>query len=110
METQLKKGLLDACILKCLEQTDSYGYKLISDISKYIEVSESTLYPILKRLEDAKYLSTYKEEHANRLRKYYRITAEGKERLKEQVEEIQKLYAVIKFIEGEEVKWQKKNF
>ena len=100
MDTQLKKGLLDVCILKCLEKEDSYGYKLITDISVHVEVSESTLYPILKRLEDAKYLSTYKEEHNNRLRKYFKITDEGKNKLKEQIKEVQKLHKVIKFIEG----------
>ena len=100
MDTQLKKGLLDVCILRCLLNEDSYGYKLINDISAYIEVSESTLYPILKRLEEAKYLTTYKEEHANRLRKYYKISNEGKKKLKEQRKEIQKLHKVIEFIEG----------
>ena len=102
MDTQLKKGLLDVCVLKCLEKEDSYGYKLISDISVHVEVSESTLYPILKRLEDAKYLETYKEEHNNRLRKYFKLTDEGRKKLKEQIKEMQKLHEVIKFIEGEE--------
>ena len=102
MDTQLKKGLLEVCILKCLAKEDSYGYKLINDVSTYIEVSESTLYPILKRLEDAKSLTTYKEEHNNRLRKYYKITKEGKTKLKEQITELQKVQAVIKQIEGDE--------
>ena len=102
MDTQLKKGLLDVCILKCLAKEDSYGYKLISDISKYIEISESTLYPILKRLEEQKYLTTYKEEHNNRLRKYYKITTTGNKRLKDLIKEVNKLQAVIKFIEGED--------
>ncbi|MCL2383773.1 MAG: PadR family transcriptional regulator [Oscillospiraceae bacterium] len=101
MDTQLKKGLLDTCILKCLEKEDSYGYKLINDVSAHVEVSESTLYPILKRLEEAKYLSTYKEEHNNRLRKYFKITDEGRKKLKEQIKEVQKLREVIKFIEKE---------
>jgi PadR family transcriptional regulator PadR len=103
MDIQLKRGLLDACALRCLESEDSYGYKLISDISKYIEISESTLYPILKRLEEQGYLTTYKEEHNNRLRKYYRITDSGRERLEEQIKEVGKIREVIKFIEkGEE--------
>jgi len=104
MDTQLKKGLLDICVLKCLVIEDSYGYKLISDISKHIEVSESTLYPILKRLEEHEYLETYKEEHNNRLRKYYKITASGKKRLKELKKEAEKVYKVLNFIIEEEEK------
>ena len=100
MDTQLKRGLLDACVLKCLSEGDSYGYKLISDISEYIEVSESTLYPILKRLEEQEYLTTYKEEHNSRIRRYYKISASGKKRLTEFKKEMAKLNKVIKFIEG----------
>lgn len=104
MDAQLKRGLLEVCILKCLTKEDSYGYKLINDVSFYFEVSESTLYPILKRLEEAEYLTTYKEEHNSRLRKYYKITKEGKTKLKEQLKEIKKLGEVIKLIEGDEKK------
>jgi len=104
MDTQLKKGLLDICVLKCLSIEDSYGYKLINDISKYIEVSESTLYPILKRLEEQEYLSTYKEEHNNRLRKYYKITTSGKKRLKERKKLAENVYKVLNYIIEEEKK------
>jgi len=104
MDTQLKKGLLDICVLKCLNEEDSYGYKLISDISKHIEVSESTLYPILKRLEEQECLITYKEEHNSRLRKYYKITTDGKNRLKELKKHAEKVYKVLNFIIGEEKK------
>ena len=102
MDTQLKKGLLDICVLKCLNDEDSYGYKLIDDISKHIEVSESTLYPILKRLEEQEHLTTYKEEHNNRLRKYYKITASGKKRLKDLKKEAEKVYKVLNFIVKED--------
>jgi len=102
MDTQLKKGLLDICVLKCLIKEDSYGYKLIDDISKHIEVSESTLYPILKRLEEQEFLETYKEEHNNRLRKYYKITTSGKKRLKDLKKEAIKVYKVLNFIIEEE--------
>ena len=103
MDTQLKKGLLDVCVLKCLMKDDSYGYKLIADISKHIEISESTLYPILKRLEEAACLETYKEEHGGRLRKYYKITSVGKNRLREFKEESKKILDVYEFIlKGEE--------
>lgn len=100
MDTQLKRGLLDVCILKCLEAQDSYGYKLIADVSFHIEISESTLYPILKRLEEQELISNYKEEHNNRLRKYYKITATGKKRLKDLIKEVKKMGAVIEFIVG----------
>ena len=98
MDTQLKKGLLDICVLKCLVKEDSYGYKLISDLSKYVEISESTLYPILKRLEEAACLETYKEEHSGRLRKYYRITLGGKNKLREFRDEAKKILSVYEFI------------
>ena len=100
MDTQLKKGLIDVCVLKCLNVEDSYGYKLINDLSSYMELSESTLYPVLKRLEEQQHLSTYKEEHNNRLRKYYKITTEGKTRLKEMKKEVDKLHKVLEFIIG----------
>lgn len=100
MDIQLKKGLLDICILRCLSKEDSYGYKLLSDISEYIEISESTLYPILKRLEEGDFLDTYEEEHNGRKRKYYRIKENGKERLNEFKKEYKKLQKVTKFILG----------
>ena len=83
MNPQLKKGLLEACVLRTLLENPSYGYKIISDTAEYIDISESTLYPILKRLEEAGYLETYKEEHSGRLRKYYKITTKGKKKMKE---------------------------
>ena len=100
MDTQLKKGLLEICVLKCIEKEESYGYKIITDVSKYIEISESTLYPILKRLEDSKCLSTYNEEHSGRLRKYYKITDLGIDKLNNFKEENKKLKKVINYILG----------
>ena len=112
MDAQFKKGLLALCVLKCLVKEASYGYKLIDDISKYvdIEISESTLYPILKRLEEASFLETYKEEHNGRLRKYYKITANGKNRLREFKEESKKILNVYEFILKGEETWKKMNF
>lgn len=83
MDAQLKKGLLDVCVLAVLDREDSYGYKLIEDTKLFIEMSESTLYPILKRLELGGYLTTYSKEFNGRLRKYYTITSVGRERLDE---------------------------
>lgn len=77
MKIQLKKGLLDICVLAALMEEDSYGYKLISDTKEIVEMSESTLNPILRRLEDNNLLTSYTKEHNGRLRKYYRITIAG---------------------------------
>ena len=77
MKIQLKKGLLDICVLAALVGEDSYGYKLIQDTQSIVEMSESTLYPILRRLEDGQYLQSYQLQHNGRLRKYYRITKKG---------------------------------
>ena len=57
MDVQLKRGLLDVCVLAAIRSEDSYGYKIIKDMKPYIELSESTLYTILKRLETAKMLT-----------------------------------------------------
>ena len=110
MDTQLKRGLLDALILKILTKKESYGYKIITDVSKHLEVSESTLYPVLKRLEDSGCLTTYREEHNGRLRKYYKITDEGKLKLKKFKSKTKELKQVIDFIVGGKNKWRKKSF
>ena len=82
MDAQLKKGLLEVCVLVSLKKEESYGYKIISDVSPYIEISESTLYPILKRLEATGCLTTRTKEYNGRLRKYYMITDAGKKKIK----------------------------
>ena len=81
MDVQLKRGLLDVCVLAAIEQEDSYGYQIVKDMSPYVEISESTLYPILRRLEAASCLSVRSAEHNGRLRKYYHITPLGRARL-----------------------------
>ena len=83
MDIQLKRGLLEVCVLAAIKSEDSYGYKIIKDMKPYIELSESTLYTILKRLEAAKMLTVRTAEHGGRLRKYYHITAEGICRIEE---------------------------
>ena len=100
MDIQLKKGLLEVCVLAELQRQDSYRYQIVKDISHIIEISESTLYPILKRLEKKNYLTTYTKEYESRLRKYYRITAEGKIRIVEFCNEWQAVNDVIDFIKG----------
>ena len=81
MDIQLKKGVLDMCILFILKDQDSYGYDITEKISKYIDVSEGTVYPILRKLKDDNFLSTYlKESIDGPPRKYYKITDLGKKR------------------------------
>ena len=98
MDSQLKKGLLEVCVLVSLKKEESYGYKIISDISPYIEVSESTLYPILKRLESTGCLTTRTKEYNGRLRKYYMITEAGKRKIKESMFDLNELRRVYEFI------------
>ena len=81
MEAQLKHGLLEVCVLTSLYKEDSYGYRIIKDIRPYIKISESTLYPIFRRLESGSYLSVYSVEQNGRLRKYYKITDAGRKKI-----------------------------
>lgn len=99
MDAQLKKGLIEICVLVVLKQQDSYGYQIIKDISPYLELSESTLYPILKRLETGGCVTTYSMEHNGRLRKYYHITEAGIARIADFLVEWQEVMRVYGFIE-----------
>lgn len=101
MDVQLKRGLLDVCVLAAIKNKDSYGYQIIKDIKPYVTVSESTLYPILRRLESAKYLTVYALEHNGRLRKYYRITNAGLVRLYEFTDEWKEIMSIYDFVSGE---------
>jgi PadR family transcriptional regulator PadR len=96
----MKKGLLDICVLFILKKGDAYGYRLTQEITELMETSESALYPVLRRLEGQGFLGTYTAEHSGRLRKYYRITASGIERLDEHIEELKELQRVINSIVG----------
>lgn len=98
MDAQLKRGLIEVCVLAMLRRGDSYGYQLIKDVSALIAVSESTLYPILRRLETAEYLTVYTVEHNSRLRKYYAITDKGVRRIQEFLQEWAELDQVLAFI------------
>lgn len=102
MEVQMKKGLLDVCVLALLKRGDSYGYQIVAELSPIIEVSESTLYPILRRLESAGQLVTYTREHGGRLRRYYRITRDGLGRLEKFNREWRELRKIYAFIQGED--------
>lgn len=98
MDAQLKKGFLEVFVLSALRKEESYGYKIISDISPYIEISESTLYPILKRLESSGCLLTRTKEYNGRLRKYYRITSQGVAKIKSFLADINELNRLSEFI------------
>lgn len=104
MDIQMKRGLLDICVLAAIKNEDSYGYQIIKDMQPYIEISESTLYPILRRLEAAELLTVRAVAHNGRLRKYYRITAAGRARIAAFSEEWKEIMSVYQFVvrEGEE--------
>ena len=102
MDIQLKRGLLDVCVLAAISGEDSYGYQIIKDMKPYIELSESTLYTILKRLEGANMLTVRTAEHGGRLRKYYRITDGGRRRLADFKEEWKEVMSIYRFVTRED--------
>ena len=98
MDIQLKRGLLDVCVLAAIKDEDSYGYKIIKDMKPYLELSESTLYTILKRLESANMLTVRTVEHDGRLRKYYHITADGLKRIDDFKTDWEEILSIYKFV------------
>ena len=102
MDIQLKRGLLDICVLASIQNEESYGYQIIKDIKPYLELSESTLYPILRRLETANLLTVRSVPHNGRLRKYYRITPLGLKRIEDFKEEWQEILAIYRFVTRKE--------
>ncbi len=102
MDNQLKRGLLDVCVLAAIKNEDSYGYQIIKDLKPYVALSESTLYTILKRLEIANMLTVRTAEHGGRLRKYYHITSVGLERIEHFKQEWKELLSIYRFVTKEE--------
>ena len=100
MNIQLKRGLTDVCVLAALRYEDSYGYKIISDLSDVMIMSESTLYPVLKRLESQGCLTTYSKDYNGRLRQDYVITMNGDERISSFLEEWKEIEKIGKYISG----------
>lgn len=98
MDAQLKRGLLDVCVLAAIKNEDSYGYKIIKDMKPYLEMSESTLYTILKRLEAAGLLTVRTSEHDGRLRKYYHITQAGLGRIEDFKSEWREVTSIYQFV------------
>lgn len=102
MDIQMKRGLLDVCVLAAIKNEDSYGYKIIKDMKPYIELSESTLYTILKRLETANMLTVRTAEHNGRLRKYYHITDSGIKRIEDFRNEWKEIVSIYQFVTKED--------
>ena len=98
MDIQLKRGLLDICVLAAIKNQDSYGYQIIKDMKPYVDISESTLYPILRRLEASELLTVRSAEHNGRLRKYYRITEAGLSRIQAFKEEWREVMSIYSFV------------
>ena len=102
MDAQLKRGLLDVCVLAAIKHEDSYGYRIIKDLKPYMELSESTLYTVLKRLELAGMLTVRTSEHGGRLRKYYHITKAGLGRIEDFKDEWREVMAIYQFVSKED--------
>ena len=100
MDIQLKKGVLDVCVLYAISKGESYGYKIISDLQGIIYISESTLYPILKRLESGGFLVTRTAEYSGRLRRYYKITPIGLKKLNSSRNDLIEINNIYKKIFG----------
>ena len=98
MDNQLKRGLLDVCVLAAIKNEDSYGYQMMKDMKPYVDISESTLYPILRRLEAAELLTVRTVEHSGRLRKYYHITRSGLKRIEAFKEEWKEMLSIYQFV------------
>ena len=98
MDVQLKRGLLDICVLAAIKDEESYGYQIVKDMKPYVDISESTLYPILRRLETAELLTVRSAEHNGRLRKYYRITEAGLSRIQAFKEEWREVMSIYSFV------------
>ena len=104
MDIQLKRGMLDICVLAAIKDGESYGYKIIKDVKPYVEISESTLYPILRRLEASELLTVRSAEYNGRLRKYYRITENGARRIEDFKKDWKEIVSIYNFVtkEGKE--------
>ena len=100
MDGQLKRGMLDVCVLAAIRKEDSYGYQILKDLRPYVALSESTLYPILRRLESGGARTVYSVEHNSRLRKFYHLTEQGQRQLSAAVEDWKELESMYEFIRG----------
>ena len=103
MNIQFKKGVLEICVLSVLARKDCYGYELVDEISKRIDIAEGTIYPLLHRLKDEGLVTTYLQESGEGPpRKYYRLTESGRTKEQEQRDEWMHFTAsVTALLEGE---------
>lgn len=99
LDPQMKRGLLENCVLAALCRGDSYGYQIVKELSGCVAVSESTLYPILRRLEGSGCLQAYSVEHNGRLRRFYRITPAGRQQAADFLKNWPEIVAMHDFIE-----------
>ena len=102
MDIQMKRGILDIAVLSTIKNEDSYGYKIIKDLKPYMEISESTLYPILRRLEAGELLTVKDTIHNGRVRKYYHITEKGLEKINSFKNEWQEIMLIYNFVTRED--------
>ena len=100
MEAQLKRGFIEACVLATVAGRESYGYQIVKDAPAALELTESTLYPVLKRLEQAGCITARSAEHNGRLRKYYRITDAGRARIEEFLAAWPAVPDIYRYVEG----------
>jgi PadR family transcriptional regulator, regulatory protein PadR len=100
MNEQMKRGILDGLVLATLKKGDTYGYELTETVTRQLDIAEMTLYPILRRFEAQGFLTTYSQEYSGRLRKYYRITPAGMQKLSEITAELAELRQIIDGILG----------
>ena len=98
MDAQMKRGFLEVCVLASINRQDSYGYQIVKDVPTILNLTESTLYPLLKRLEAAGLLTTYSVEHSGRLRKYYRITEAGVRHIDEFLRERDDVVSIYDYV------------
>ena len=100
MEAQMKRGFLEACVLAAVSEDESYGYRIVKDVPAVLGLTESTLYPLLKRLEGAGCIAARSAEHNGRLRKYYRITDAGRARIEEFLAAWPAVQDIYRYVEG----------
>ena len=100
LDAQMRRGLLENCVLAALARGDSYGYQIVRDLSGFVPVTESTLYPILRRLEASGALTVYSVEHNGRLRKFYHMTDAGRRQLESFAADWDELAAMYEYIRG----------
>lgn len=99
MNTQFKKGVLEICVLALISKKDMYGYEIVQNISKVIEVNEGTIYPLLRRLTKEEFFETYiLESNEGPARKYYKITELGKKNLVSLIKEWRNFTSAVDYL------------